>query len=127
MTNAATATAALARKMEPHQKYLKSTPPASGPSATPIPALAVQPAIAPSLDLGVWKTSTSIDKDAGTEIAAPTPISTLPRITTVLLLAKSATTEPKMKLVKPLWRTILRPWRSARYPPTTIRPANAVV
>ena len=58
-------------KIEPHQKWSSRKPPATGPSATPSPAVAAQMPIAVARSRASVKTLISSDSVAGMMNAAP--------------------------------------------------------
>ena len=64
----------MTRKIDPHQKWSSSTPPTTGPSATPRPAVAAQIPIAIARSRASAKTLMSSDSVAGMMSAAPAPM-----------------------------------------------------
>ena len=67
----ATHSGTLTMKIEPHQKWSSRTPPTTGPSATPRPAVAAQMPIAIARSRASVKTLTSSESVAGMMNAAP--------------------------------------------------------
>ena len=66
-------TGTLIRKTEPHQKWVSSRPPRTGPIATPMPTAEVQMPIALARSCGS-KTLAMIDSVCGITAAPPRPI-----------------------------------------------------
>ena len=73
-TRASAVSGTLTRKIEPHPKWSSSTPPATGPSATPTPAVAAQMPIAVARSRGSVKTLMRSESVAGMMNAAPAPM-----------------------------------------------------
>ncbi len=61
-------------KIDPHQKWSSSTPPTTGPSATPRPAVAAQRPMATARSRGSANTPIRSESVAGMMKAAPAPI-----------------------------------------------------
>ena len=66
-------TGTLIRKTEPHQKWVSSRPPSTGPIATPMPTAEVQMPMARARSPGS-KTLAMIDRVCGMTAAPPRPI-----------------------------------------------------
>ena len=73
-TTAIATSGTLTMKIDPHQKWSSRTPPTTGPSATPRPAVAAQIPIAIARSRVSVKTLTSSESVAGMMNAAPAPI-----------------------------------------------------
>ena len=116
----------LTRKIEPHQKFASSAPPAIGPMAMPRPMVPPQAPMARARAVGSRKTSLRIDKDEGIVIAAPAPITARHPINISTEPDSAAPMDPPPKMARPTRKRRLRPNRSARLPPTSSRPAKTM-
>ena len=73
-TTATAVSGTLTMKIDPHQKWSSSTPPTTGPSATPSPAVAAQRPMATARSRGSANTPIRSESVAGMMKAAPAPI-----------------------------------------------------
>jgi hypothetical protein len=103
-----------------------STPPTSTPMAEPAPPIAAQipSALLRSLPVKAVVTSASADGDSS---AAPIPWAARPASSIVLLAASPLSKEAPVKTARPASMTWRAPSRSARRPPSSIRPPKARV
>ena len=112
-TIAATQSGTLTRKIEPHEKLSIRNPPATGPRATPSPAVAAQMPTAVARSRSSGNTLMSSDSVAGMMKAAPAPIAARQAMRASTFAAVAAPAE--------LAANIARPARSVRGARTGLR------
>lgn len=114
------------RKIEPNQWFSRSTPPITGPTAMPKADTPAKIAMARARSSG-GKITPRIDSAGGITSAAPKPVTTRPATTPGGVVDSAAMTHPRPKTTIPIWKTPLRPNRSASPPPSTTNPPRAMV
>ncbi len=122
-TTPTTTNGTLTRKIEPHQKYLISTPPAIGPIAIAMPAAPAQMPIALGRSLGS-NTFWMIESVCGCTAAAPMPMRARKKISCVGLVANEQSADVAPKATMPNSSIRLRPSRSPSTPPVISNPAK---
>jgi len=116
----------LTRNTEPHQKWLSSAPPTTGPTATPRPLDELQIAIARvRFSSGVLCTMT--DRVAGISSALPAPMTARATISQAGLVAKAPAPEAAPNSASPAMSVFRGPKRSASAPPAKSVPAKTRV
>ena len=113
----------LTRNTQRQSATSTSTPPTTGPSASPSPATADQIPAALARSSG-GKSTTSKDSAGGITHAAATPISARAAISSPTVCAAAASTDVTAKPISPSTNTRRRPNRSASPLPTSNRPAS---
>src|SRR6266516_6589830 len=113
----------LTRKTEPHEKWSRRRPPATGPIAIPIPDTPAQIEIAFARSR-LGNTFVRTERVDGMMNAAPRPITPRPAINIVDEVAIVATSEPAPKTPRPASSAFLRPKRSPSVPAVRRRPAK---
>ncbi len=96
-------------KIEPHQKRSSSKPPATGPSATPSPAVAAQMPTAVARSRSSSNTLISSESVAGMMNAAPAPITARHAISTSTSPANAAAVDAAAKTSSPASSVRRRP------------------
>lgn len=112
------------RNTDPHQKWLKSQPPAIGPAATPNPVVPDQMPIARARAPSSVNTLVSIDSVEGMIPAAPMPMQARVATRWSGVPANAEPAEPAAKMASPARKVHLRPSRSPVLPRTRSRPAK---
>ena len=123
-TSPSRTTGTLTRKIDPHQKWASSQPPAIGPMAIPRPVVPDQMPMARSWSSGSRKTSVMMDRVAGMMQAAPRPIAARAQSSAVGDVENAEAADPAPKITSPAQRIFLRPTRSPMLPATNRTPAN---
>ena len=108
-------------------KYCRSSPPTTGPSAMPSPAVAAHSPTARAWCPVPLKMVEMSDRVAGNTIAAQTPSSALSPISTAMPVVSAEARETTAKPSRPMIRTLRRPIRSPRWPPGSMSTANTRV
>ena len=114
----------LIRKIQPQCRCWLTNPPISGPKASAMAPIAAQAPTARVRSRGSSNVATMMASVVGTMSAAPRPCSTRAPISTVLLPARPAPSEARVKMTSPMRNSRRRPNTSASRPPTSSRPAN---
>ena len=112
---------------ELHEKWVSSSPPITGPSATPSPEKPAQIAMARPRSFGSRNTLVRMDSVDGMMSAPPTPMSALVRMSCDGLPASADITDPMANTTMPTRNANLRPNRSPRLPAVSSRPAKTRV
>ncbi len=112
------------RNTEPHQNCESSSPPSTGPSASPRPATADHTPNARARSLGSVNTFVRTAIEVGMISAAPNPMIPRQTISAVALEENAATADAIPNTTRPTCSTMARPKRSPRLPPTSRKPAN---
>src|SRR5664280_2338111 len=123
-TSPSRTTGTLTRKIDPHQKWASSQPPAIGPMAIPKPVVPDQMPMARSWSSGSRKTSVMMDRVAGMMQAAPRPIAARAQSSAFGDVENAEAADPAPKITSPAQRIFLRPTRSPMLPATNRTPAN---
>ena len=126
-TMAMIAIGTLIQNTEPHEKWFSSTPPSTGPRATPRPEKPAHTAIARPRSRGSRKTLVRIDRVEGMISAPPTPIRQRAAMSWLGVPDSADRIEPTAKIMMPSRSAFLRPKRSPRLPVVSSRPANTSV
>ena len=122
-SNAIATIGRLTRKTEPHEKWSRRSPPATGPIATPIPETPAQMEIAFARSR-FGNTFVRTERVDGMMNAAPKPMTPRPAINIVDEVATVARSEPAPKTPRPASSARLRPKRSPSVPAVRRRPAK---
>ena len=117
-------TGTLIRKTEPHQKFWSSTPPSTGPSATPPDITALHTAIALPRSRSSWNRLRIRASVLGIRVAPPTPSSARAPISMAALVLYAATRDAAEKVAAPSRSSLRRPIRSPIEPIVRSRPAR---
>src|SRR3954447_20189514 len=117
----------LTMKIDPHQKWSSRTPPTTGPSATPRPAVAAQRPIAIVRSRASVKTLIRSESVAGMMNAAPAPMTARATISPSTPPAYAAHAEAPPNTPSPARSVRRRPKRSPSAPARSSRPATASV
>ncbi len=120
-TSPISTTGTLMRKIEPHQKWLSSTPPISGPAANPSALTAAQMPIARACSCGA-KICMATARVVVSSSAPPTPIPARAAMSCAEVVASPATTDPIPKSTRPVRSILRRPYRSAALPAVSSSP-----
>lgn len=116
----------LTRKTEPHQKWLSSAPPTTGPTATPRPLDELQIAMARvRFSGGVLCTMT--ERVAGISRALPAPMKARATISQAAFPANAPAPEAAPNSARPARSVVRGPKRSASAPPAKRVPAKTRV
>ena len=114
----------LTQNTAPHEKCSSSSPPVTGPIATPSPENPAHTAIARPRSRGSRKTLARIDSVAGMISAPPMPMNARLAMSCVVESAIAAEIEPSVNTTSPVCSAPLRPKRSLRLPVVSSSPAN---
>ena len=114
----------LIRKTDPHQKYLRSKPPVTGPNATAAPETADHTPIAFARSTGSRNTSMRIASVPGKTSAAPIPIRPRAVMSAPVVSVNAAYAENNPKSTMPICIINFRPNLSASPPHASNRPAK---
>jgi len=114
----------LAQKMARHDHPKTRRPPISGPSASPRLDTAAQIPRERARSARSVYSCRIIERVPGSEAAAPMPMTTRPAISTSVVGATAAMTEPAQNTATPNRITFLRPNRSPMVPKLSIRLAK---
>jgi hypothetical protein len=121
---ASAATGARAKKMLVQEKCSSSQPPAIGPSATAMPAVAPHRPMARARSVRSVNTLEISDRVAGKIIAAPTPMKQRATISWPAVVVSPPATVETPNTPRPASSIPLRPTRSLRLPAASSRAAN---
>ncbi len=121
---ATAATGASAKKMLDHEKRPSSQPPAIGPSAIAMPAVAPHNPIARARSVRSVKTLEISERVDGNTIAAPRPMKHLAAISCPDVSASPPRTLARPNTARPASSMPLRPRRSDRLPAARSSAAN---
>ncbi len=118
------ATGTITANTLPHQKCSSRNPPVNGPVATPTPVMAPQIPMARARRRRSGKVCAMIESVVGKMTAAPTPITARAATSepTSETIAPTAAATPKIE--SPTTSAPRRPYRSARLPAASTKPAN---
>ncbi len=116
----------LTRNTEPHQKWSRSQPPATGPMATPSPVVPDHTPIALDLSRASEKVLVSMERVEGMMADPPIPMNPRAAMSPSGLPEKADRAEPAAKMSNPAMKTHLRPRRSPRLPATRSSPAKTI-
>ena len=116
---------ASARNTLPHEKWVSSRPPTTGPVATPTPTTAPQPPSAAARCRRSGKALEITDSVAGKISAAKAPMTTRAAISAPSELTSPPTVVATAKPTRPMSSAGRRPYRSERLPAARTRAANA--
>ncbi len=94
------------RKTEPHQKWVSSAPPATGPMPTPSAETPAQTPMARARSLGVRNTLERIESVPGMMHAPPMPISERVAMSTPADGANAESTDPVPNTTRPKVRNL---------------------
>ena len=111
----------------PQENHRRRSPPATGPSPMPIPAVPAQIAIARCRSRASGKMLVRIDNVAGNTRAAPTPVNARNAISSAVLTASAEAAEAAPNTTSPVASAPRRPNRSPSAPAVSRRPANTTV
>ncbi len=120
-TTPISASGTLIRKIAPHQKWLSSGPPISGPAANPSEPTAPHSPMA-LVRSSSAKTCTTTARVVVINSAPPTPIPARAAINCPGDCAYAATTEPTPNTSNPVTSIFLQPYRSAALPAVSSNP-----
>jgi hypothetical protein len=113
---AATPIGMLIQKIARQVRVVTSTPPTTGPSARLMPKTAPQTPIALARDRGSVNVLLMIDKATGLSIDPPSACRHRKITSAVTLVARLHSSDPSVNSARPIWKTRLRPKRSAVEP-----------
>src|SRR6266511_3398123 len=119
-------TGTLTKKIHSHPRYFVNTPPASTPTAAPLPPSAPQIPRALFRSAPSSKLVMTIESAAGEMMAPPSPCTPRAAISIPSDWASPHASEASVKSTTPTMKTRLRPSRSAARPPRRRKPPNAI-
>ena len=120
-------TGMLAQKMPRQPTVPTRMPPMTGPSAMDRPDTPSQTPMALARSDGVVNVLVMMPSAAGLSIEPPTPCSTRKAISQLRLGASEHSQEPRVNRLRPTWKMVLRPIRSAAAPENISRDASTIV
>ena len=119
-------TGTLTKKIHSQPRYFVSTPPASTPTAAPLPPSAPQIPSALFRSGPSSKLVITIDRAAGEMIAPPSPCTARDAISIPSDCASPHASEASVNSATPTMNTRRRPSKSAARPPSSRKPPNAI-
>ena len=124
---AARPTGMLAQKMPRQPTVPTRMPPMTGPSAIDNPDTPSQTPIALARSDGVTNVLVMMPSAAGLSIEPPIPCSTRKPISQLRLGASEHSQEPRVNRLRPTWKIVRRPIRSASAPENISSEASTIV